>query len=613
MPPPAEAFRWLEKVLASRYFCRSPRLSRFLRFLVDHALNGSANRLKEYIIGVDVFDRDPSYDSRIDPIVRVEARRLRQKLRTYYEGEGCTDPVRIEIPERGYIPNIHYRNECGPDHRESITGLICPVSIAVLSFSGDASVGFTEGLTDEVVYLLSGAEEIRVAAHPFALRSGLGANDAPGTARLFNVDYILGGSVRKENDTVRVCIQLASAVSGFCVWSQACELEVRGTFEAQKHIASQITTGLRAYLRKSSYSLNRGWRAAEPLAHALYSEGRMFLNSRTQDGICQSIQCFRQLINSCPQFALAYAGLADAYSLGARYNVLPHQESWERARSAALNAVQIDYSLAEAHTSLGFVDLHYRRDWGSAEREFCTAILLNPGYAPARQWYGWLLAATGHQEMAITAVRQAIRMDPLSPNANADLALTLYFSRQYEEAIKQCEKTLALQPGFYRAHQLSGIAHLQKGDVQHAVEHLQSAVVLTKGAGRASVLLASALIATGKIEEARQVFAKSIEARSSKASAIEFAIFFTAIGDLDSTFQWLERAYEEQDAELLWLSIDPIYDNIRQDPRFSALLARIGKPPVSYSLHEFILSPSAANLSIGPSAPGRSRLGSTSN
>ncbi len=321
----------------------------------------------------------------------------------------------------------------------------------------------------------------------------------------------------------------------------------------------------------------------------------MFLNSRTRDGIHQSVECFRQLISSCPEFALAYSGLADAYSLGARYDVFPHQESWERARSAALDAVRMDYSLAEAHTSLGFVDLHYRRDWGSAEREFCTAILLNPDYAPARQWYGWLLAATGQQELAVTALQQAVGMDPLSPNANADLALTFYFSRRYDEAIEQCRRTLALQPDFYRAHQLCGLANLQKGNLPAAVEHLQSAVALTKGTGRASVLLASALVASGQTEDARRVFANSIEARKSKPSAMEFALFFAAIGELDSAFEWLERAYEEHDAELLWLSVDPIYDKVRQDPRFRVLLSRIGKPPIGQRLHELVLPANSWN------------------
>ncbi|MBV8828339.1 MAG: tetratricopeptide repeat protein [Acidobacteriaceae bacterium] len=283
-----------------------------------------------------------------------------------------------------------------------------------------------------------------------------------------------------------------------------------------------------------------------------------------------------------------------------RYDVFPPQESWERARVAALDAVRIDYTLAEAHTSLGFVDLHYRRDWGSAEREFCTAILLNPRYAPARQWYAWLLAATGNPELAITALTQAVRMDPLSANANADLALAYYFSRQFDDAIAQCRTTLALYPDFYRAHQLAGIVYLQKGDFQSAFEHFQAAAGQTRGTGRPAVLLATALLAMGRMGEARAVFTRSLDARNSKASAIDFALFFAAIGDLDSVFQWLERAYEEQDAELLWLSVDPVYDTVRHDRRFLALLLRIGKPAVTDRLRELVLAPYEEESSSSP-------------
>lgn len=569
--------------MASQSFSRSPRLSRFLRFLVEKALNESAGDLKEYSIGIDVFDRDSSYDSRIDPIVRVEARRLRQKLVAYYTGDGSNDLIRIEIPARGYVPTLRYLDPAESGQGETAVALRDPVTVAVVELSGEARAGLIEGLTDELVHLLSGADEVRVVACTSPLRVGCNSRWP------VNVDYILEGAVRTENTNVRAYIRLVSAISGYCVWSQVCEVEVRGLFEAQKRIGAQISAGLRIYLREPQREMNRGCRTNDHSAFALYSEGRMFLNSRTRDGIHQSVECFRQLISSCPEFALAYSGLADAYSLGARYDVFPHQESWERARSAALDAVRIDYSLAEAHTSLGFVDLHYRRDWGSAEREFCTAILLNPDYAPARQWYGWLLAATGQQELAVTALQQAVGMDPLSPNANADLALTYYFSRRYDEAIEQCRKTLALQPGFYRAHQLCGLANLQKGDLPAALQHLQSAVALTKGTGRASVLLASALVAMGQTEDARRVFANSIEARKSKPSAMEFALFFAAIGELDSAFEWLERAYEEHDAELLWLSVDPIYDKVRQDPRFPALLLRIGKPPIGQRLHELVL------------------------
>ncbi len=178
---------------------------------------------------------------------------------------------------------------------------------------------------------------------------------------------------------------------------------------------------------------------------------------------------FSRQLRADSQSALAYAGLADGYSLAARYDVFPPQESWLKARSAAMDAIRIDSTLAEAHAALAFIQLHHSRDWLSAEREFRAAIQLNPHYAPARRWYGWCLAASGRADLAIVSFRRALELDPLSPNANVDLALALYFSRNYRECILQCERTLQLTPGFYRAHQLLGLSYLQTGDYPEAV------------------------------------------------------------------------------------------------------------------------------------------------
>ncbi|HMF78542.1 MAG TPA: tetratricopeptide repeat protein [Bryobacteraceae bacterium] len=558
---------------------------------MDQTLRGSADDLKEYVIGVEVFDRTTNYDPRLDPIVRVEARRLRLKLRQYYDQDGASDYIRIEIPDRGYAPAFKYMKEA-IGRSEPSAGTRQPgASLAVLSLASGVDTSadlFANGLTDEIVCVLTGMSDVQVAARAFTPQRGHGA-DVTTIGRNLNVEFILEGNVRWEASTIRVCVQLVKSESGFCLWSQAYEQEIIGILEGQKRIASQIATDLRSYLNQRDTYSHRFRRSPVPSVHALYTKGRSYLNSRTKDGFHQSIQCFQKLIDTCPENALAYSGLADAYSLGARYDVFPHQESWQRAHIAALQAVKIDYTLAEAHTSLGFVDLHYRRDWWSAEREFCTAILLNPSYAPALQWYGWYLAATGHHEMAVRAVEQAVRMDPLSPNANADLALAYYFSRQYTEAIEQCNKTLLLKPGFVRPYQLSALAHLQRGDFPNAIDQLKSAISLAGGNGRGTVLLAHTYAAMDQVEDAREVFAKSMEARKS-VSAIDFVLYFTAIGNMDKAFEWLERAYVDQDAELIWLSVDPIYDRVRQDPRFTAFLGRMVSPPLSGGLSDLLLT-----------------------
>lgn len=546
-------------------------------------MGGSTNPVKEYVIGIEVFDRDDSYDPRLDPIVRVEARRLRLKLQRYYEQEGASDRVRIEMPSRGYTPQLRYiESSEQEDGQKPISQTGDRISVAVVPFTGvsRSTEPFAAGLTDEIIHVLSGTARIEVLARNCIAHSRSSMDDVTATGYRPDPDYVLEGSVRRENANLRVCVRLASSSSGFCIWSRAYEQKLQGVFLSQKRIAAQMVNDAMAYLSTKTTHPNRFTRAPEPSAHALYSKGRSYLNSRTKTGIHQSLDCFQRVIDSMPEYALAYAGLADAYSLGARYNVFPHHESWRRARSAALDALRIDYSLAEAHTSLGFVDLHYGRDWWSAEREFCTAILLNPRYAPARQWYAWYLAATGRSEMAVSTVEQAVLMDPLSSNAQADLALAHYFARDYGQALRQCERTLALEPGFYRAHQLAGAACYLQGDLADAVAHLELAISLADGNARGSALLANAYAATGRIGPARQIFASFLDGPRSRVSAIDVALFCMAIGDFDKVFDWLEKAYQEQEAELLWLRVDPIYDGVRNDPRFTNLLMRLGNPPL---------------------------------
>lgn len=583
--PSNEISVWLDKIFASKYFKRSTRLTRFLRFLVSRTLDGAATELKEYVIGIEVFDRNEDYDPRLDPIVRVEARRLRLKLRQYYEGEGVSDDLTIQIPDRGYAP-IFARRKQAIERQDGLSiRRLDAHSVGVVSFAlgtDPAANLFATGLGNEILCLLGGKSDINVAAR-VSTDHFVRKADETGTPLCCSVEFTLEGNVRWESDTIRVCVQLVSSESGFCVWSHAYEQEFIGILEGQKRIAGQIVTDVGCQLAQQPAKTILSKRSNNATADLLYARGRSYLNSRTRDGFYMSVRCFQKLIDTCPDLALGYAGIADAYSLGARYDVFPHREAWKRARLAAVQAVEIDQSLAEAHTSLGFVDLHYYRDWPSAESEFCTAILLNPSYAPARQWYGWYLAATGRNELAVDAVKEAVALDPRSPNANADLALAYYFSRQYAKAIEQCRKTLVLKPGFFRSHQLAGLVHLRTKEFSAAIDELTSAISSSDGNGRSVVLLANAYAAMGSVEDSRRVFARSVEAHQ-RFSSVDLVLYFAGIGDLDRAFEYLDRAYLDQDAELIWLGVDPIYDGIRMDPRFGAFLEHMTCPPVTTNI-----------------------------
>jgi tetratricopeptide (TPR) repeat protein len=309
---------------------------------------------------------------------------------------------------------------------------------------------------------------------------------------------------------------------------------------------------------------------------ALYQKGRRYLTSRTNDGIRRSIECFQQVIEGDASCALAYAGLADSYSLGARYEVLPPQESWRKAHAAALDAVRIDCSLAEAHAALGFIELHYVRNTSNAEREFSAAIQLNPRYAPARQWYAWCLVASGRTEAGIENIRAALELDPLSPNAHADLALALYFSRRYKDSISESSKALQLAPGFYRSHQLLGLNFLQMGDYAKAIDQFHFAIASSGRNSRMLVLLAHAYAHMGSTDKTQLLANELTEPCSLYIPGIDFALLYSALEDNDRTFEYLEQAFRENEGELIWIPVDPIHDRIREDSRFRPFVERIG-------------------------------------
>lgn len=578
----AEVRSSLTNILSSAVFRRSARLARFLSFLVDQALNSASNSLKEYSIGLEVFDRTDDYDPRLDPIVRVEARRLRAKLREYYESEGAGCPVIIEIPDRGYVPAFHRREPKPAGSATAPAANFPAISLLVLPLvTLETSRGlraFAEGLTDEISSAFSSVNGIQLVARTSAFQF----RDRPGDVRdigaELDADYVFEGSVRQEKKRVRVLVQIASSSSGFRVWSGSYEQEVDSPFAAQEDIAGKIVADLKLKL-DAGEKLLPAKEALLPSPRtmlALYHKGRRYLNSRTNDGIRRSIECFQQIIERDATCALAYAGLADGYSLGARYDVLPPQESWRKARAAALDAIRIDSSLAEAHTALGFVELHYVRNTFSAEQEFCTAIQLNPRYAPARQWYAWCLIASGRADMAIENIEAALDLDPLSPNAHADLALALYFSRRFSDSVSECSRTLRSSPGFYRSHQLLGLNFLQVGEPAKAVHNFQLAMSSSGRNSRILVLLAHAYSAVGQVDEAKRIARELNSPSNAYVPAIDFALLYSALGDYDRTFQFLEKAVLEDEGELIWMPVDPIHDNLRSDPRFTPFLQRIG-------------------------------------
>jgi serine/threonine-protein kinase len=579
--PPVAVNDALHKVLTSKMFARSERLSRFLRFVTEQTLQGNAEKLKEYVVGLEVFDRQPEYDPRFDPIVRVEARRLRAKLRAYYRTEGSGDPVCIGLPERGYAPTFDRRKS---ESSERATAPEESVSIAVLPFlniSPDReNEYFSDGLTEELICVLGSIEGFRVVARTSVFQLKGRALDIRYFGAQLNASMVLEGSVRREGGRVRISAQLVGVADGYQLWSETYEREVNNVFAVQGEIARAIGDALKAPLGLGLGRLSTKRHPEDADASNLYLQGRYFLNLRTEAGFLRALECFRKAIERHPRYALAYAGLADAYSLGTRYDVLPAKEAWPKAKAAALESLALDDKLAEAHTALAFVKLHYEREWDAAEGEFRRALEINPSYAVAHQWSTWALAVLGRFEDAVASMKRAYSLDPLSPNVAADLALAYYFARQYENAVEQCQDVIELHPGFYRPHQLLGMIYLQQKLYAEAITELQQAAIMSGGNCKVLALLACAQSSSGNPSGAKQTF-RELLATKPYVPPVDLALVHSALGERDQMFDAFEKAYEDHDGELIWLPVDPIYDSFREEPRFQTLLEKLTAMPIT--------------------------------
>ncbi len=346
----------------------------------------------------------------------------------------------------------------------------------------------------------------------------------------------------------------------------------------QDEIAREISEKLRVRLTGDDKKRLTKRHTQDTEAFHLYLKGRYSWNKRTREGLERGVEYFKQAIEKDPHYALAYDGLADSYYLlaGTAYGAQSPQEAIPRAKAAALKALQIDDTLAEAHASIASVLLS-EWDWPGAEKEYKRSIALNPGYATVRQWYAFYLMAMGRLEEALAEAKHAHELDPLSVIINRDLGLIFYYARQSDRAIEQYRKTLELDPNFALAHQGLGRACLEKGMYQQAIEDMQRAASLAGESVAMSAALAHAYAVAGNRDEAERILGDLLErSRRSYVEPMSLAVVFCGLDDKDNAFEWLERAHAEHSIGLQTLKVHPIFGGLRSDPRFQDLLRRVG-------------------------------------
>jgi len=391
------------------------------------------------------------------------------------------------------------------------------------------------------------------------------------------VEMVLEGSLRKAGNKLRITVQLDNVADGFPLWSEKYERDEADIFLLQDEISLAIVDKLKVKLlgEEKEKIVKRHTENLE--AYNLYLQGRYFWNRRGEEGLKKSVDYFEQAIKKDPAYALAYAGLADSYITLGDWLLLPSKEVFPKARAAVLKALEIDDELAEAHNALAAIKKYYDWDWPGAEKEHKRAIELNPNYPTAHQWYSEFLYVKERFDEAIAEAKRAQELDPLSPIIYLSGANAFYFSRQYDKAIEQYKKALNLDPTLLLAHNYIFLCYVEKGMYEDAIMDLQKFLTL-QGMNPELISEVQNIYATSGIKGVFQMILYNLKMDSKQiyVDPILLAETHAFLDEKDQAFKWLEKAYEERSSQLVYLRANPLFDNIRSDPRFIAMLRNMG-------------------------------------
>lgn len=454
-------------------------------------------------------------------------------------------------------------------------------SIAVLPFdnlSGDPqNAYFSEGIQDEILTRLAKIGELKVISRTSTQRFKSASNDLRQIAQQLGVANILEGSVQKANDEVRVNVQLINALTDAHLWADTYDRKLTDIFAVETEIAKTVADILEAKLTGSEQNVIAARPTENAEAHQLYLKGRFFWNKRTGSDLKKSIDYFQQAAAADPNYALAYAGIGDAYVFLPGYTAGAPRDCYPKAIAAAKKALELDDTLAEAHTTLALGVWYYEFDFSQANREFQRAIELNPNYATGHQQYGNnTLSALGRFDDAIAEGKRAAELDPLSLVINADLGVNYVYARRYDDAIAQLRKTVDLNPGYYFAHINLGQALEMKGDREAAIAEYDKARELNDDPAVLGYLARVYGLSGKKAETAAILEKLNGLSKQRYVSAYSFTLVYIGLGDKEEALRWLEKSYQDRaGSDVGWIRVDPLLDPLRDDPRFEALAEKI--------------------------------------
>src|SRR5256712_320973 len=452
-------------------------------------------------------------------------------------------------------------------------------SVAVLPFvnmSADKHDGYlSDGMTEELINALAKVPGLRVPGRTscFAFKGKTEADIFRKVGDQLHVNTVLEGSVRKAGEKLRVTAQLINVSDGYHLWSKDYDGDLKDIFAFQSNVAKRVVEALQVKLGVEAARALAKKPTEDPEAHRLYLLGRYEFGKYSEAGWTSSIRYYEQALKLDPNYALAYCGLADTYAYMGGV-VMPSKQAVAKEKEFAQKALELDPELPEAHLSLACA-LGGAFDWRNAEIEFDRAIELNPNLAWAYEIYAWFLGGVGRLDDAIAKDKIAIELDPLNSFFQSALAYFLYHARRYDDAIIQIKKTLELDPTSMLARHLLGCCLLWKGDTAGAIAEFQRSKIVVTGAWYQG-LLGYAYAISGDRQKAEQMLRELEEmAKRQYVSSTAFAMIYLGLGEKEKALDWLDKSYEDQESACWYLTVDPIYDSVRNEPRFQALVQKV--------------------------------------
>ena len=452
-------------------------------------------------------------------------------------------------------------------------------SIAVLPFDNlsedKSNAYFAEGVQDEILTRLAKVADLKVISRTSTQHFKSAPDNLPQIAKQLGVMNILEGSVQKANDQVRVNVQLINALTDAHLWAETFDRKLTDIFAVESEIAKTIADTLQAKLTGSEKTAMSKKPTANPEAYELYLKGRFFWNKRTSADLRKAVDYFNQAIAKDSNYALAYAGLADAFAMYPDYGVEAPADAYPRAKSAAMKALELDNTLGQPHAALGLVYANFEHDFAKSIGEFERAAQLDPNYATAHQWINTGLEPTGQFDRSIAETKHAIELDPLSLIINADLAYSYFNARRFDDALAQSQKTLEIDPSFHVARGYLGLALQFKGQLAEAIPEFRTAAA-SNDEPFSQALLGQALARAGMRDEAQRILSRLEErARDHFVTGWSLAVIRLALGDKEGALAALDLALQQHAPEIVLIKYDPLFDDLRGDPHFEGLVQKV--------------------------------------